>query len=113
MIDGDLVDRLITGVREFGADDWVQFIDIGHLLIEETGSNENLVERGAQAAVELVQRGIMTPGETTDDGFVPWSVSPQDTIEYIHRQASGISEERQFFWPGDICWFQTDNYEDV
>ncbi|GAB2664280.1 hypothetical protein GCM10027271_24010 [Saccharopolyspora gloriosae] len=95
----------IEGVREAGEDDWVQFIDLGHLLIEESGTNERLIERGVDAAAELIERGIVRPGQLTEHGFQPWTCSKSEAIDQIREMAQEISKTQSIFRPGDICWF--------
>lgn len=101
----DLSTDFIEGVYEAGEDDWVQFIDLGHLLIEESGTNDRLIERGAAAAAELIERDIVQPGQLTEHGFQPWTCSKTDAISRIREKAQEISKAQNIFRPGDICWF--------
>lgn len=106
-----LTEDFIEGIREYGEDDWVQFADIGHLLIKDTGSNDNLIQRGVDTAIELMRRGILIPGDLTREGFTPWNTPMEESIDRIKEKGIVLTQEQRIFNPGDICWFQTDTHE--
>lgn len=106
-----LSDDFIDSICDFGEDDWLQFIDIGHVLIDTEGTNRDLVRRGGAAAVELIYRGIMRPGFLGEYGFEPWNLSDDEAISKIQDEIEQLAQTRDFFHPGDICWFQTVNFK--
>lgn len=94
------VTRLVEEVIVEGLDDWVQLHDVVWFSrrAEPHGDFRGLV----RAVVEqLLQRGLMVPGDVGDAGFEQWSTSVEDSIRTVMEQCEALNWNPQ----GDGAWF--------
>jgi hypothetical protein len=56
----------------------------------------------AAAVEELLDEGLVTIGEVTDAGFVPWSGSAAELAERARAARLAVTGD---LYPGDVCWF--------
>ncbi|MEU5850942.1 hypothetical protein [Saccharopolyspora shandongensis] len=101
-----MIDELRKSLVEAAEDDWVYFAEIETLVLDITGSNEDLLKRAGQAAAQLVREGTVVPGALTEaEGFTPWPGTPEESAKRIEREVAEMVENGTEPEMGDVCWF--------
>ncbi len=84
-------------ILDRGLDDWIQAAEIASVVMRHATD----VRTVAIATIrELVDDGLVTVGDLTGDGFVPWNLPARECLARIERE-----------WPtrrspdlGEVCW---------
>ncbi|APU17719.1 MULTISPECIES: hypothetical protein [Actinoalloteichus] len=101
MIDSEIIE----GVMEAAEDDYLDLTDIMHFTHRLTASQAEALRMAAAIASHLIRAGRITPGDLTDDGLVPWQMSPEESAQRITAEAESWDEPNRIVYPGEIAWF--------
>ncbi len=96
---------LIAYVSEELETDWIGFAEFPAIVRETTGSGDDLVRRGGEAAARLVRDGVLVAGMVTAGGFAPWRVDADEAARRIERATAELVREAGVPEVGDVCWF--------
>ena len=102
--------QLAEWVLEAGEDDEVQFADIAYFVKEDSNTEDNLIPRTVDTALELMRDKVLIPGDMVDYEFQPWTLAPAEAEQRIRDEADRISQETGRLLPGDICWFHAASF---
>ncbi|ASO19608.1 hypothetical protein AHOG_09820 [Actinoalloteichus hoggarensis] len=101
-----MLDELRTVLLDAAEDDWVYFAELESMILEITGSSDDLLRRAGEAAVQFVRDGTIIPGTLTEThGFTPWPTTPDESADRIHHEVTTMIRHGQDPLPGQICWF--------
>ena len=98
-------ERLLAQVLARGVDDWVSEDELIDVAADAgiTAHQDRLT-----VALGIIAQGILCdliePGDISEDGFIPWSLSKTDSVERIVTEWIRRSVEDPY--PGQIVWLR-------
>lgn len=98
--------RVKAALLDALADDWVYFAEVKDLIREVTEADGDLLTSARDVAAAFVRDRVVVAGSiSTEDGFQPWTTSPEESAQRIEREVNQCLESGTEPELGDICWF--------
>ena len=106
--DAELADKVLI----LGLDDWVMAADVVSVLV---GAGIPIHDaRSSHYALNVIEYllsgGLMTAGDVTAEGFVPWEMDPSTAIALIKERWEELGGPPDL---GDVCWLNNTDEGDA
>jgi len=106
-------DEIAARVLDAGAYDWVSLGAFPTMLGQATSepTPPALIEEGIATIFALLREGYVEVGDIRrGEGFVPWSVTPDEARDRIRTAWSALDHAP---YPGDVCWLANTSLGDA
>lgn len=97
------VEICVVEVLRRGLDDWIQAAEVASVakLTGGQSTNSDIEELALSIIQDLVDRGLMKPGDLTKDGFIEWDLKPSEAVQRIRQSWRSLGRLPGL---GEICW---------
>jgi hypothetical protein len=96
--------ELISELLDRGLDDWIQLAEVVSLVHPSVGalqSDAQVKDATLEMVRHMVEHGLVHVGDVTADGFVPWGLGRDETIERIRQRWNDLPGSPGL---GEVCW---------
>jgi hypothetical protein len=104
----DCIDDLLIK----GTEDWIDACEVASVAKTVGGATSASAVRdlSLRAVAELINRGLMEPGDVDRSGFRSWGIPAAQAIARIQREWRALGRNPNL---GEVCWLANTNEGDA